>query len=241
MFELFIDGILLVASIGLVKQGLDTFSYSLVDCYAYIKGHFNTRKEKSTGIYVSIDIETTGIDDRSELLQIAAVVDDMKTSIDKLRTIDLPIKHAEIKYSEPVAMKMNAELLKKLDSADFQSYSPKDAADSLLNFLLEEQAKVGVDGKGKLRKIVFAGKNVASFDIPKLKKFFMDYLPERAYEFNNLVHYKTLDVGSLFFDVFKENVSLSKINKLSGRNQVTHNALDDALDVVHAVRYKLGE
>lgn len=241
IMELVVSLIQLAAFIGLIKLGLDSFFYSLGDSYTYIKEYFSKCNAKSSGIYISVDIETTGLDDRSELLQIAAVVDDMKAPIKSLRTIDLPIKHVEIKYSEHIAMEMNADLLKKLENPDFLSYSPRDAANNLLNFLLEEQAKVGLDDKGKPRKVVFAGKNVASFDIPKLKKFFMDYLPERAYEFNNLVHYKTLDVGSLFFDVFKENVSLSEINNLTGRKQVSHNALDDAFDVVHAVRYKLGE
>jgi len=35
-------------------------------------------------------------------------------------------------------------------------------------------------------------------------------------------------------------VSLSKINELTGRKEVSHNALDDAFDVVYAVRHKLG-
>ena len=40
--------------------------------------------------------------------------------------------------------------------------------------------------------------------------------------------------------MIQDNVSLSKINELTGRNEVSHNAMDDALDVVYAVRHKLG-
>jgi hypothetical protein len=112
--------------------------------------------------YISIDIETTGIDPRSEILQISGVIDN---SVE-----------------------------------------------------LEE------------------------FDIPKIRAFFQKHANGPALnEFDTLCHYKTLDVGSLYFDVFGDNASLSKINELTGRKEVSHNALDDAYDVVYAVRHKLGD
>lgn len=187
--------------------------------------------------YVAIDIETTGIDDRSHILQISAVFDDLVTPIDQLPKLDLPIKYKEITYSEPYAIGMNAELFKKMMNKDFVSYTPTEAALRLVEFLQEVQTLCGVDYNGRPNKIIMSGKNVASFDIPKIQKFLTGtYLVA----FNNLVHYKTLDVGSLYYDVFQDNVSLSKINELTGRKEVSHNALDDAFDVVYAVRHKLG-
>lgn len=202
--------------------------------------------------YVSIDIETTGIDEKSQILQISAVYDDLKSPISELRTIDLPIKWDVMTHCEPYAMGMNADLLKKMMNKDFETFSPKSAGLSLIEFLTKcyhsENGFDGVNGigdfyrkekEGKTKKLVLAGKNVASFDIPKLKAFLKTetYIEEH---FNNLIHYKTLDVGSLYYDVFKDNVSLSKINELTNRPSVSHNALDDALDVVYAVRHKLG-
>lgn len=184
--------------------------------------------------YVSIDIETTGIDEKCHVLQISAVYDDLKSPISQLKTIDLPIKYKVLTHCEPYAMGMNAELLKKMMSKDFKTYTPIEAANALLEFLESVQE---VNEKGNKRKIVLAGKNVASFDIPRLRNFFGD---PRVNLFDGLLHYKTLDVGSLYFDVFKENVSLTEINKLTNRAAVSHNALDDAFDVVHAVRHKLG-
>lgn len=182
--------------------------------------------------YVSIDIETTGIDDKSHILQISAVYDDLKSPISELRTIDLPIKWDVMTHCEPYAMGMNAKLMEKMMSRDFKTYTAKEAVEILLKFLGE----VKIDEGNK--NVVLAGKNVASFDIPKIQRMLKDtdYLPH----FNSLVHYKTLDVGSLYYDVFKDNVSLSKINELTNRPPVSHNALDDALDVVYAVRHKLG-
>lgn len=179
--------------------------------------------------YVSIDIETTGIDDKSHILQISAVYDDLKSPISELKTIDLPIKYAVMRHCEPYAMGMNAELLKKMMNKEFKTYSPNEAADELISFLFHVKELEGD------KKVILAGKNVASFDIPKLNLFFGE-----DKRFSSVIHYKTLDVGSLYYDVFKDNVSLSEINKLTNRKEVSHNALDDAFDVVYAVRHKLG-
>ena len=187
--------------------------------------------------YVSIDIETTGIDERSHILQISAVFDDLHTSVTELPTLDLPIKWESISYSEPYALGMNAGLLTKMMDKNFETYEPKNASSSLLHFLKECQKLSGVDERGKPRKIILAGKNVASFDIPKIRSFL--YSNSDKEEFDSLIHYKTLDVGSLYYDVFGDNVSLSKINELTGRKAVSHNALDDAFDVVYAVRHKM--
>jgi len=183
--------------------------------------------------YVSIDIETTGIDDKSHILQISAVYDDLTSPISELKTIDLPIKHEVLTHCEPYAMGMNAALLQNMMNKDFKTYSTSSAAKELLKFLEEVQQ---TDDKGRKQKIIMAGKNVASFDIPKLKLFF----GSDEQMISKYIHYKTLDVGSLYYDVFKDNVSLSEINKLTNRAAVSHNALDDAFDVVHAIRHKLG-
>jgi hypothetical protein len=183
--------------------------------------------------YVSIDIETTGISDNCHVLQISAVYDDLTSPISQLNTIDLPIKWDVMTHCEPYAMGMNAELLKKMMDKEFVTYTPQQASDHLIHFLHE------VCNASKQKNVIFAGKNVASFDIPKLNMF-MSKFQYKLKEFKALTHYKTLDVGSLYYDVFKDNVSLTKINELTNRPAVSHNALEDAFDVVHAVRHKLG-
>lgn len=187
--------------------------------------------------YVSIDIETTGIDEKSHILQISAVYDDLKSPIKELKTIDLPIKYSVMTHCEPYAMGMNAKLLEKMMDKNY-GFGPQEAMEKLIDFLAQVRELEGVDEKGKPKKIVLAGKNVASFDIPKIQYLLKN--TEYLKSFNDLIHYKTLDVGSLYYDVFKDNVSLSEINKLTGRAAVSHNALDDAFDVVYAVRNKLG-
>ena len=187
--------------------------------------------------YVSVDIETTGIADNAHILQISAVYDDLKTPIDQLKTFDVVIKYDVMTHCEPYAMGMNAALLKKMMSKDFKTCDVHKASTLFLQFLDGVQE---IDEKGRKQKIIFAGKNVASFDIPKITNFLPDHKEYRGHFTRNIVHYKTLDVGSLYYDVFKDNVSLSKINELTNRPAVSHNALDDAFDVVYAVRHKLG-
>lgn len=189
--------------------------------------------------YISIDIETTGIDKRSEILQISGVIDD-GGKLEDLETFDFAIKHESIDYCEPYALGMNADLLKKMMDKDFKCYSPRDAITTLISKLCDFNEKY-LDEKGKKQQILFAGKNVASFDIPKIKAFIKKHGSGYNNEvFNSLCHYKTLDIGSLYFDVYGDNVTLSKINKLIGRNEVSYNTLDDAWDVIYAVRHKLG-
>jgi DNA polymerase III epsilon subunit-like protein len=191
--------------------------------------------------YLSIDIETTGISDKAQILQISAIFDDLKSNVDSLRKIDLPIKHQVLNNAEPYAIGMNADLFKKMMDKNFKTYSSEEAAKELVTFIKGCKEALPMDWTGKVQqKLVFAGKNVASFDIPKIKAFLESIPKDYIKSFNEDVHYKTLDVGSLYFDTFGENVSLSEINKLTGRNQVSHNALDDAFDVVYAVRHKLG-
>lgn len=189
--------------------------------------------------YVSVDIETTGIDDRSHILQISAVIDDGISPITELPKLDTVIKYKTITYSEPYALGMNADLFKRMMDKEFKTTEPLEAAQSFIEFLKIAQEWTGLDSKGKPSKVILSGKNLATFDLPKLRIFMSCYGLER--EFDNLIHYKTLDVGSLYYDVFGDNVSLSEINKLTGRAPVNHNALDDALDVVYAVRHKLNK
>jgi hypothetical protein len=199
--------------------------------------------ERRVTPYLSIDIETTGISDSAQILQISAVFDDLKSPLGSLKTIDLPIKYDVLTNAEPYAIGMNADLFKKMMDKNFKVFTPEQAAIELITFIRDCRSVLPLDWTGNnTQKLVLAGKNVASFDIPKLKTFLTGMPKHKDYisSFERDVHYKTLDVGSLFFDIFGENVSLSEINKLTGRAAVSHNAIDDAFDVVHAVRHKLG-
>lgn len=194
--------------------------------------------------YISADIETTGLADEAEVLQIAGVIDDGVSPIDQLFTFDYKIKYKSFGYSEPFALKLNATLIEEMTNKETAGnfVTPQEAATGLINAMnnASEIAKVydqanGVNMNGK---VMFAGKNFASFDDPKIRNFLAKYTPSLLKEYNYLASYKTIDPGSMYYTDFGYNPSLSQINNLTGRQAVNHNALDDAFDVVYAIRYK---
>jgi len=225
--------------------------------------------------YVSIDIETTGLDrEKCEILSIGAVIEDPS----KLLPIDeLPRFHVAIKrngfYGEPTALTMNSELIGAI--TQYQNAQDQDEKNDLvqmtgMQFLDESEVvvefyywlyangmverdmgdlmdrhvtktnhpkygMVPVIGS-KVTKVYInvAGKNFATFD-----KIFLERLPrwKQCIEIRNRI----LDPAILFVD-WKNDESLPGLSLCKKRanvvGEVTHNALEDAIDVVEVLRAK---
>lgn len=177
--------------------------------------------------YVSIDIETTGLNPATcQIIEFAAVVDDLRDQqpLEKLAKFQTYIHHP-FYQGEPYALAMHANIFKKL--AKF----PDDdiiEADSLFaafhNFL------TGPGEFSPSAKVVVAGKNFANFDLKFLEK-----LPNKFVKF----HHRVLDPAMYFVDPMKDNeppggsVCLERA-RLSG--EVAHTALEDALMVIKLMR-----
>ncbi len=171
--------------------------------------------------YVSLDIETTGTDlDRAHVLQLAAVYDNGDL-LDNLPTFNVTIRWEELGYINEWAMKNNQWLLKR-------GWDKDDVVDiEIADVKLQEWLNT-VQPEGR---ITLAGKNIGSFDLPILGNHVNDFNTRR------FLH-RVLDPGSMYSDEFDHVPNLSEINKLTGRSQVSHDALDDAWDVVFAIRRK---
>jgi DNA polymerase III epsilon subunit-like protein len=189
--------------------------------------------------YVALDLETTGLDHNSDILEIGAVFDD-GSPLENLDKFHVVIKYEKYKHAEPYAVMMNRDIIK--ESVDvggeynLNIATPHIAFIRLNSWLSKIRESLTLEGE-KLERLYIAGKNVAGFDIPVLKKNSVHYLNS---DISRHFTHRTIDVGSLYFDVFGENVTLGKINELTGRAEnVSHRALDDALDIVHAIRYKM--
>jgi len=171
--------------------------------------------------YLSLDIETTGLDrQRSHVLQLAAVYDNGKDPGD-LPTFNKVIKWPIITHGEEYAMNLNKDLLlRAFNNQDIVSI--QQARTDFSNWL----DKVQPNGR-----FTAAGKNIQGFDMPILQN------PVNQFNFKRFLH-RALDPGSMFTDDFDHIPTLDEINSLTGRNQVSHDALDDAWDIVYAVRYK---
>lgn len=181
--------------------------------------------------YVAVDIETTGLDvQRSHVLQLAAIYDDGRP-LEELSTFNQVIKWRTITYGEEYAMNMNRRLLERA-FRDEDVVSPAGAAMMFGDWLGTFRTEMVWGREG--HEFTAAGKNLAAFDVP--------VLTNRTNNFPWKVWFgrRVLDPGSMWTEDFDHVPSLDEINKYLRRKSVTHNALDDCWDVVHAVRYKWG-
>lgn len=166
--------------------------------------------------YVSLDLETTGLDKECAVIEVAVVLED--TDNPSVPVEDLPhrswlVRPAQMFFANWIAMEMNHELLKEahekgVDAARVWS----DLESTLHGWGFDTQ------NRGNL-----AGKNVAGFD----RKF----LPP---EIDRYFHHRCIDPGSVMIDWSRARVP--GMHDLLGEGNVSHRALDDARDVVRILR-----
>ena len=204
-------------------------------------------------IYISIDLETSGLDpENCQILEFGAIVEDTnkKLPFDELPKFKRLIFNEEIKGS-PFAINMNSRIISVF--ADYQSLHEKfingkvteegimnfisensittidKLASSFYNFLINNGFE---DKKGSQIKINVAGKNFGMFDYKFLK-----LVPEleKLIKFNSRV----LDPAILFVD-WNNDKQLPSLNECKERNsiqgEVTHDAIEDAWDVIQVLR-----
>ena len=219
--------------------------------------------------YISIDIETTGLDaDLNQILSIGAVIED---TLNPLPFEELPKFHAVIKresvYGSIFALNLNKDLIQAMkdysearneelkqeveESFGAKFYHEDEVVEALFQFCYRN-GLVDLDPNfvNNTRKIVdgisypiltsnmpktylnCAGKNFAGFD-----KKFLEKLPRWKQVFS--IRSRVLDPGILFVDwINDESIpSLDECKKRAGiEGVVTHNAVEDAMDVVMLLR-----
>ena len=223
--------------------------------------------------YVSIDIETTGLDlEKCEILSIGAVIEDTNNPLplDQLPKFHVAIKRENITGSM-FAINMNKELIETI--VYYQTTQDQDEKNDLvqmtgMKFLNEDEVSIefyyflyanglmdirkplenvqwtnhGIYGKVPtinqrvlpIDHINVAGKNFGTFD-----KIFLERLPrwKQLIKMRNRI----LDPAILFVDWQEDQAlpGLDDCKKRAGVNgKVTHNALEDAIDVVAVLRTK---
>lgn len=183
--------------------------------------------------YVALDIESTGIEPNAQVLQIAMIFDDLTTPIEYLQAHSFLIDNSDELYTgklEPVGLAMNAWIYKEITSgkSKHKVFKTGEAKGHFHKLLLQFHEL------SKPKNITFAGKNIQGFDIYHLRKNgFIGGIN------NHLVSHRMIDTGSLYLPDFGYVPSQGEINKLIGRKAVSHDAYDDAIDVVCAIRHKL--
>ena len=198
-------------------------------CQCHWNGHaskgLNELPSKIKMPYVSIDLETTGLDPETcQILEIGAIYDNGGM----LET--LPIFHRYIAHpvytGEPYALALNAKILRRLSGPhDNSVLSPGQVAESFYSWLRAQ----GWDGKTSLTP---AGKNFASFD-----KQFLDRLPgfKRTVKLNHRVLDPTLFYWLPGTD---ERLPDSKtcMERAGIKGKVAHTAVEDAEMVIRLIR-----
>lgn len=196
--------------------------------------------------YISLDIETTGVDrEKCEILEIGWVLDNGIGRIDDLIKRNFIIKRKNISYGEIFALDMNARIFKALKD----NHPDVTEADDIANQLLEDVQEcsrlalqwdkdhfINKDDKQN-KKIQFAGKNFSSFDSQFLDPFMRLHT---ITDYFKLVQHRALDVGPMYAEEFGYVPSLDEIaaRHLNGK-VVNHKAVDDAMMVVNLIRNKM--
>ncbi len=180
--------------------------------------------------YLSLDLETTGLGDNCQILQLAAVLDDTSKPLDESPTFNALVWDSW--YSgEPYALALNQPILYTL-----ARYKPGEVVDHRGN----QVQIIEVDNLAPalydwlkiydLGRIVLAGKNVAGFDLRFLKNLLgWSEIP---------VHHRVLDPGNLFLRPDdREPPSTDECLRRAGIKTTTqHDALSDAYDVCKLIR-----
>lgn len=182
--------------------------------------------------YISIDIETTGLNPKfNQILEIGAIIEDTNNQLPREQC---PTFHVYLDYpnyiGDAFALYLNRDIFRTILDLRKQQNS-----DLLVNELsVAEKFQDFLTKNGVVGKIIPAGKNFGSFDLQFLNK-----LPN----FENIkIHHRQLDPTMLFIDFKNDSVppDLTKCKKLAGLDElVTHQALDDAWDVISLLRTKI--
>lgn len=189
--------------------------------------------------YVSIDIETTGLNPSiHQILEFSAIIEDT--------TQDVPINalpsftrfiYNELVRGDVYALSMNSDILQHISRINMSVSSrknvvlyPNELGSEFKQFLADNN----IHSVGPVVKILVAGKNFATFD-----KLFLDQCPD----FNKHVQFysRMLDPAILFARKSdRMPPSLDECLSRAGvRHVVNHRAYDDAVAVIQCIRYAL--
>jgi oligoribonuclease len=194
-------------------------------------------------LYVSIDIETTGLNHETcDIVEFAAVIDDLNNQqpLHKLPTFQRYI-YKELYQGEPYALAMHHELFAKLakwqknKNGDLDVCTPDRLIQEFYTFLSDYYVTDKLFCYGRNIKIQVAGKNFAAFDARFIEKL-CNKAPYKI-EFN----YRVMDPAILYFNpsTDKGPPSMWDCMKRAGiEGTVAHTALEDALMVVNLLRKK---
>lgn len=176
--------------------------------------------------YLSIDLETTGLDESyCQIIEIGAVIDNTTDNIplEELSTFHCYVTH-DIYQGEPYALFLNSDILKKLhDRPTTCRFEPVECVARIFQSWINQHFLKD--------RVTVAGKNFMSFDMQFLKK-----LPNfKQIQF----HHRCIDPALMFWNPKKDKVlpNLQEcMNRAGIKDEVSHTALEDAFSVIKLIR-----
>lgn len=206
--------------------------------------------------YISIDLETTGLDwETCQILSFGAVIEDREN---RLPIKDLPRFHRIIRrdkiVGEPFALHLNSDLIQIIKEGDHPDLiNEYELIEHFWDFLhlngfdqREESeifsGQIKIIGEKMIAtknnqyssiKINVVGKNFNGFD-----KRFLEKIPNFLETFK--INRRVLDPAPLFLEPTDEwlpNLQTC-MNRAGIESEVTHDAVQDAVDVIKVLRYK---
>jgi len=187
--------------------------------------------------YLSIDLETTGLDpESSNVIEFAAILDD--TAHPEVPHLDLKCFHCYLAPPEggyrgsPVALGMNGAIFKKIGNilksegaASTYSLGCVLSPDRLGKWFKDWLKEQGFDLK---RGITGAGKNFGTFDLQFIKR--LPGMPR--------FHHRVLDPAMFYVNALDGEIpSLETCMARAGLiGKIEHRAIDDAIVVIQLIR-----
>ncbi len=183
--------------------------------------------------FVSIDIETTGLDpDTCDIIEIGAVIDDWLYPLPEPPTFHCYIKKDHYK-GQAFALSMHPTIFRRIaiEEEGYQYLYPTQALTALANWMQINGAYYS--DPFEVHKAVVAGKNFAMFDDKFLRK-----LPH----FDKQMRYahRILDPAMLYWnpltDIKPPNTKQC-MERAGLSGEVSHTALEDAIVVAKLIQY----
>ena len=192
-------------------------------------------------IYISMDLETTGLDaENCQILEFGAVLEDTNNI---LPLEDLPTFHCYLKHpggnisGNIFALNLNAKIIENLKNEkelkdQYQYLKPDELADSFLAWCKIQGLEIKETNGNFHTTITVAGKNFAGFD-----RKFLDKVPGFSKKIR--MRQRVLDPAILFTRWHEDDAppSLDECNARIGHTvPVFHDAVNDSLDVIRLLR-----
>lgn len=202
--------------------------------------------------YISIDIETTGLDpdNNNMILEVGAVIDDWESDIEDLPTFRCFVDNGPVLKGNAYALSMHPHVLRYIATRGEEAgeevreelsvegnpipvniIEVDQVAGHFLEWLLYNKINPYE------RHLTVAGKNFAGFDRPFLEKL-------NCWKSWVKTQHRVIDPGNLYWDPKVDSKGLPDLRTCMERagisGEVPHNAVDDAVIVVKLVRHWYG-